>query len=229
MVPTPHEPARRAASIRVLQFVADTDPDPASDAALALHRRLAEQGIEVRTLALAPGNQPGHEAVLPVIAPSRRSLAARSGVQVERRWADVVVLHGPRSLVAATLPPRSTDVPTVYASPEPIGAAGLGHGGRTAERFTRRLAAVVTTADLTAPSATATTSPDPHGPTSSSVDAEQRRRRAASTSSSVTPNEEPAGERRPEVVRIPIDAAAGAEWAALLRQLVLGPDRRRGG
>ncbi|MDQ2678496.1 MAG: hypothetical protein M3Y51_07100, partial [Actinomycetota bacterium] len=128
MVPTPHEPDRPAASIRVLQFVADTDPDPAADAALALHRRLVEQGIEVRTLALAPGNRPGHEALLPVIAPSRRSLAAKSGVQVERRWADVVVLHGPRTLVTATLPPRSTHVPTVYTSPGPVGAEGLGHG-----------------------------------------------------------------------------------------------------
>ena len=131
------------APLRVLQLVADTDADPTVDAAVELHRRLAEAGLEVRTLALTPGDRPGHESVLPMIAPSRRSLAARSGVQAERRWADVVVLHGPRTLVPATLPPRSSRVPTLYAAApgtnpnEPFGA------GRTAARFAERIAAVI--------------------------------------------------------------------------------------
>ena len=208
-----HDPARLDAPIRVLQFVADTDPDPATDAALALHRRLVDHGLEVRTLALAPGNRSGHEALLPVIAPTRRSLAARSGVQVERRWADVVVLHGRRALVHATLPPRSSDVPTVYAGPGPVGEAGSGHGGRTAERFTRRLAAVVTTTLVI-------TEPTP-APTDGGGPGHRANGDAANGSG-------PVGEHQPEVLSIPIDAAAGAEWAALLRQLVAGCPPRQG-
>ena len=213
MAMSPHDPVRQDAPIRVLQFVADTDPDPATDAALALHRRLVDHGLEVRTLALTPGNRPGHEALLPVIAPTRRSLAARSGVQVERRWADIVVLHGQRVLVHATLPPRSSHVPTIYAGPGPVGGAGAGHGGRTADRFTRRLAAVVTTTVVGGHRPTPDDELTNGGPT----------------------NGEPGndagapGEHRPEVLSIPIDAAAGAEWAALLRQLVAGCPPRRGG
>ena len=203
------DPARLDAPIRVLQFVADTDPDPATDAALALHRRLVDHGLEVRTLALTPGNRPGHESLLPVIAPTRRSLAARSGVQVERRWADVVVLHGQRVLVHATLPPRSSPVPTVYAGPGPVGGAGTVPGGRTAERFTRRLAAVVTTTLVGT------------GPTPVPNDAHSDGDPAVGAV--------PTGQHQPEVLSIPIDAAAGAEWAALLRQLVAGCPPRRGG
>ncbi len=202
MAISPHDPARHDAPIRVLQFVADTDPDPATDAAIALHRRLIAHGLEVRTLARTPGNQPGYEAELPVIAPTRRSLAARSGVQTERRWADVVVLHGPRALVHATLPPRSSPVPTVYAGPGPVGAADA--AGRISDRFTRRLAAVVTTTLVVAdpPLLSAPVPGDGTG--------------------------EP-GEHLPEQHRIPIDAAAGAEWATLLRQLAASRGPRRGG
>lgn len=142
MSPIPPSSDPPPSTIRVLQLVAHTDPDPSVDAALSLHHHLVDLGLEVRTLALAPGNRPGHEALLPVIAPSRRSLAARSGVQVERRWADAVVLHGPDVLVHATLPPRSSTVPTVY-----VGAASaddaVARAGRTAERFRRRLDVVL--------------------------------------------------------------------------------------
>ncbi len=130
-------------TIRVLQLVADTDPDPSTDAALVLHQRLVGQGLEVRTLALAPGNLAGHEALLPVIAHSRRSIAARTGVQAERKWADVVVLHGPRALVGATVPPRSSRPPTVYAAAVAAGLDDLDIGGRNVGRFAERLAAVV--------------------------------------------------------------------------------------
>lgn len=195
-------------SIRVLQFVADTDPDPAADAALALHQRLADRGLEVRTLALAPGNRAGHEALLPVIAPSRRSLAARTGVQTERRWADVVVLHGPRALVSATLPPRSSLVPTVYAGPGAFAAEDLGCGGRVAERFARRLAAVVSLgelpADATGLDAHSSAGPSSGGPSS-------------------------AGRPRTDVLRIPFGVAAGADWADLLEHLVASSARRNGG
>ena len=97
----------------MLQFIGDTDVEPAHVAALALHRLLSSRGIEVRTLALAPGRRGGLEQDVPSIAPSRRSLAARGQVRTESRWADVVVLHGTRALTMATTPPRATIDPAV--------------------------------------------------------------------------------------------------------------------
>ena len=224
MASAPQDPRSHLVSVRVLQLVADTDPDPATDAALALHQRLVDHGLEVRTLALAPGARPGHEAILPVIAPARRSLAARSGVHAERRWADVVVLHGPRVLVHATLPPRSSQIPTLYAGPSLSGARGP--GGRTVERFNRRLAAVVTTSG----SSDATFGPD--DVTATRPASEGGVPGGAASEGGVPGGAAPAGAgpggAGPEVLRLPIDAAAGAEWAALLRQLVTGAPRREG-
>jgi hypothetical protein len=99
--------------VRVLQFIGDTDVEPAHVAALALHRALTNHGVEVRTLALAPGRHGGLEQDVPAVAPSRRSLAARGQVRAEARWADVVVLHGVRALTMATTPSRSTAGPAV--------------------------------------------------------------------------------------------------------------------
>lgn len=88
--------------MRLLQLIGDTDVEPSHVAALALHRGLAGAGHEVRTLALAPGRRGGLEVDVPAVAPSRRSFAARGVVSHESRWADAVVLHGPRSLTPAT-------------------------------------------------------------------------------------------------------------------------------
>lgn len=99
--------------VRVLQFIGDTDVEPAHVAALALHRALSSHAVEVRTLALAPGRHGGLEQDVPAVAPSRRSLAARGQVRAESRWADVVVLHGTRALTMATTPARSTAGPAV--------------------------------------------------------------------------------------------------------------------
>jgi hypothetical protein len=97
----------------VLQLIGDTDVEPAHVAALALHRALTNHGVEVRTLALAPGRHGGLEQDVPAVAPSRRSLAARGQVRAESRWADVVVLHGARALTMATAPQRSTTGPAM--------------------------------------------------------------------------------------------------------------------
>lgn len=102
--------------LRVLQLIGDTDVVVSHLAALALHRELARAGLEVRTLALAPGRHGGLEQDVPSIAPGRRSFAARGQMFHESRWADVVVLHAPRALTPATVPSRRGErVPVVVA------------------------------------------------------------------------------------------------------------------
>ena len=102
-------------------MVGDTDSSVANLAALDLHHRLAAAGREVRTLALAPGRTGGLERDVPSLAPARRSLAAAGQVKLESRWADLVVLHGERSLTFATLPGRLPGaVPVIAALWEPI-------------------------------------------------------------------------------------------------------------
>jgi hypothetical protein len=102
--------------VRVLQLIGSTDADPPQLAAVALHRSLVSLGLEVRTLALAPGRAGGLEQDVPAMAPSRRSFAARGMVAGESRWADVVVLHAPRAVTMATAPPRrGPTVPLVVA------------------------------------------------------------------------------------------------------------------
>lgn len=83
---------------------------------MALHRVLATRGLEVRTLALAPGAHGGLEQDVPAIAPGRRSFAARSAVRTESKWADVVILHGLRALTSATLWSRSASSPALVVA-----------------------------------------------------------------------------------------------------------------
>lgn len=136
-------------AVRVLQLIGDTDATPPNVAAFALHRELAANGIEVRTLALAPGRHDGLERDIPAIAPSRWSFAARGLVVKESRWADVVVLHADRALTAATLPAGGRRVPTVVA------AWGEPPTSWVARRVRRRImgaaaAVIVPSADLAA-------------------------------------------------------------------------------
>lgn len=136
--------------MRVLQFIGDTDVEPAHVAALALHRALSAHGVEVRTLALAPGRHGGLEQDVPAVAPSRRSLAARGQVRAESRWADVVVLHGTRALTMATTPARSTTGPAVViAHWDPAATSGSTSGSTAGEQPPARRAelAVAATAD----------------------------------------------------------------------------------
>ena len=133
----------RAPSLRVLQLIGDTDAAEEHLAALALHRGLVDDGIEVRTLALCPGRRGGLEQDVPAVAPNRRSLAARAQVRSESKWADVVVVHAPRALTLATLAPhRGVGPPMVVAfwSP-PVGRAPSRHS--IAPRVVAGAAAVV--------------------------------------------------------------------------------------
>lgn len=106
-------------ALRVLQAIADTDPSESNLQAVAMHRALVELGVEMRTLALAPGTRPGLEAAVPTIAPGRRTIAARTAWRGESRWADVLVLHGARTATWATAPAPARgvdlDLPVVLA------------------------------------------------------------------------------------------------------------------
>lgn len=119
---------------RVLQFIGDTDVVAPHLAAMALHRALAVRGLEVRTLALAPGAHGGLEQDVPAIAPGRRSFAARGAARIESKWADVVVVHGSRALTIATLRPRWASSPArviaLWQSPDQDVAPGRSVGRR---------------------------------------------------------------------------------------------------
>ena len=104
-------------TVRLLQVLGDTDDTDDARFALDLHARLADLGLEVRTLALGPGRRGGLESLVPVMSPSRRSLAAHTQLRREQRWADVVVLRGgPAALVAGLA--RRSGPPTVLALAE---------------------------------------------------------------------------------------------------------------
>lgn len=109
--------APSVATVRLLQVLGDTDDTDDARFALDLHARLADLGLEVRTLALGPGRRGGLESLVPVMSPSRRSLAAHTQLRREQRWADVVVLReGPAALVAGLA--RRGGPPTVLALAE---------------------------------------------------------------------------------------------------------------
>ena len=119
--------------MRVLQLIGDTDAIAEHRAAVELHRSLTAAGLEVRTLALAPGSTGGLEELVPAVAHARTSLAARTQVTQERRWADVVVLHGSRVLGPATLRRRREQPPTVIAASHIAGGGTAGRCGPSGE------------------------------------------------------------------------------------------------
>ena len=125
----------------MLQFIGDTDVLAPHLAAMALHRALSERGLEVRTLALAPGPNGGLEHDVPAISPGRGSFAARGVVRAESKWADVVIVHGPRALTHATLQSRSSEssatVVALWQSPaddDPHETSSLRRVGRSIVR-----------------------------------------------------------------------------------------------
>jgi Glycosyltransferase Family 4 len=137
---------------RVLQVLADTDDVDDGRFALELHGRLAERGLEVRTLALGPGRRGGLEAVLPVMSPSRRSIAAHTQLRREQRWADVVVLRGERPALVAALANRAGAPPTVLALAGDAHRWAAGPVPSRVHRLVQQGLAAVVTAD---PAATA--------------------------------------------------------------------------
>jgi hypothetical protein len=98
---------------RVLQILQDTDATDQNLAALELHKGLSQAGCEVRTLALGPGRTGQLAQSVPVISPSRRSVAAYTQLRTEQRWADAVILQGARAAQVAALLPIT--VPTAIS------------------------------------------------------------------------------------------------------------------
>lgn len=77
--------------MRVLQILTDTADTISNLAALRHHQVLARHGLDVRTLAVAPGNGTLVPQVVPTMAPSARSIAAFTQLRRELRWPDVVM------------------------------------------------------------------------------------------------------------------------------------------
>lgn len=98
---------------RVLQVLQDTDATDQHLAALELHKGLAQAGCEVRTLALGPGKIGQLATSVPVISPSRRSVAAYTQLRTEQRWADALILQGAHVADVAALVP--IPVPTAIS------------------------------------------------------------------------------------------------------------------
>jgi hypothetical protein len=92
---------------RVLQVLQDTDATDQNLAALELHKGLSQAGCEVRTLALGPGRTGQLAQSVPVISPSRHSVAAYTQLRTEQRWADAVILQGTGAAQVAALLPRT--------------------------------------------------------------------------------------------------------------------------
>ncbi|MGI9577400.1 MAG: hypothetical protein ACR2OH_04330 [Microthrixaceae bacterium] len=85
---------------------------------------LPDEASEIRMVALAPGASGGLDGVVPVLAPSPRSLAAKLQLRREAKWADVVVYFGAETASAAGRIATSKGAATVVLCNEaPRGAA----------------------------------------------------------------------------------------------------------
>lgn len=103
---------------------------------MELHHGLADAGIEVRTLALAPGRGRLPSLPIPAMSPSPRSLAAHTQLRREQRWADVVVLRGARVAAASGLVHVRSAPPSVLHLTDEV--VGWEHG-RVPARVRRSL------------------------------------------------------------------------------------------
>ncbi len=89
--------------IRLLIVLADTGGSDLNNNALSLHRGLHREGFEVRTIALAPAPHGGLDEVVPVLAPTTRSLASVMQLRREQRWADVIICAGAAAMFVQRL------------------------------------------------------------------------------------------------------------------------------
>lgn len=118
------------AGLRVLSVLGRSDLTDASLRALDLHRHLGDLGAEVRTVALGPGPAGGLDAVVPVLAPHPRTVAAGLQLRREARWCDVLLLHGVTSAtVAHRWLPRRGGMRRVVVLDPVESAAGLPRRG----------------------------------------------------------------------------------------------------
>lgn len=98
--------------MRVLQVVTDTDRRGAQVFAVDLHGALERRGLDMATVALAPGGTGGLE--LMELGPSRRSLRTLTTLRRLAARADVVVAHGSTTLPVCALVCPTVDTPFVY-------------------------------------------------------------------------------------------------------------------
>ena len=94
-------------------MLGDTDRTPLALHVLDLHALLSDAGLEVRTIALAPGASGGLDQAVPVLGPTSRSAATRLQLGREQRWADVVVCVGPASAAVQRRSPGHRRVASV--------------------------------------------------------------------------------------------------------------------
>jgi hypothetical protein len=130
---------------RVLQVVATTDLDDATDAALTLHHAFVERGDEVRTFALGPGRRADLQMVLPTLGPVARAMASRNQLRREAPWAGVVLAWGPVAVGAALAVRRRGGPPVVGVFGSEVRDWVGGGAPRAVARTSALLAAVVRT------------------------------------------------------------------------------------
>jgi hypothetical protein len=130
---------------RVLQVVASTDLDDTTDAALTLHRALADCGDEVRTLALGPGRRGELQRTVPTLGPVARAMAARNQLRREAGWAGVLVAWGAVAAGVAVAVHRRGGPPTVAVLGAEARAWAGGGAPRSIARPASLLAALVRT------------------------------------------------------------------------------------
>lgn len=153
---------------------------------MELHHGLADAGIEVRTLALAPGRGRFPTLSIPAMSPSPRSLAAHTQLRREQRWADVVVLRGATVAAAAGLTPVRAGPPSLLHLTDEVSAWEHGRVPARVRRYLRSGPGLVVTHEG-ARSLAAVLGVDPTDvavipdgvAVSRSPDADRRRRQAA--------------------------------------------------
>jgi glycosyltransferase involved in cell wall biosynthesis len=108
------EPGRRTVPRRhVLQVITDTDRRGGQVFATDLHDALERRGLEVRTVALAPGVSSArldHD----VLGPSRRDLRTMRRLRAEMAASSVVIGHGSTTLPMCAIGGVGLGVPFVY-------------------------------------------------------------------------------------------------------------------
>ena len=98
--------------MRVLQVTSDTDARGGPVFARDLHRPLAERGLTVRTVALAPGAVGGLD--LRTLGPTRRHPRTIARLRRLMASADVVIAHGSTTGPACALAGAGVSTPFVY-------------------------------------------------------------------------------------------------------------------
>jgi glycosyltransferase involved in cell wall biosynthesis len=98
--------------MRILQIVTDTDRRGAQVFASDLHRAFEGRGLDVRTVALAPGAVGGLD--LPVLGPGRLHRSTLRALRGELRHASVAVAHGSTTLPACAMAGFGVRTPFVY-------------------------------------------------------------------------------------------------------------------